>query len=822
MSIAQRNRTLLLATLLTAALFAGTLHADSLKGKVIDPDGKAVPGARVHLFDRKTGETRSTTGSSDGSYSFTGIPAGDYLIEGNGSDGALRGSRPVSVSGDQTQDLSLTVASTSTQVLVTASAVPLSIEEVAKAISAVDADELVRRNEFSLAEAIRTLPGIRVKTLEGPGSFTKIQTRGLRAQDTAVLIDGMRFHDAASIQNDATSFLGGMVLSDTERIEFLRGSGSSLYGSNALGGVLNITSRPGGGPLRGDFRVEGGGLGMVRSVGRASGGLFSDRLTFSGAGSHLYVTNGVRDGLPYRNNSGQGTAKFSITPRMSFTVREWYVSDYAVSTESPVRIAAAAPPVVGGRSQELRAIPLSIAELERYEQKQPYTVGDANYIPNTIDPDGRKYGSSSNNILLFQHELPSSTAYRVGYQSLDTRRTYLDGKQGVGPFEAFATPRSAFYGDVDTLQARIDQRAGQYNRITFGYEYERERYFSYDGDQAPLELLLKMPTGIGSGLPSNISNAILLKQRSHAFYAQDQIRLLQGRLHLTAGARAQTFDLRQPQFQGFTTTAYTNALSSIAVPTAYTGDGAVAYFISSSRTKLRSHVGNSFRAPSGYERFGGGFGSYYGDPRLAPERSVAVDGGIDQWLFGNKAQISGTWFYTNLQQTIGFVSSFAPGTDPFGRTFGGYANGGGGIARGLELSGSISPRTSTKIQASYTFVNSDMRAATSGIDYHRVLDLPPHVFTMTATQWLGTRTDITFDLAAHSDYVMTLGGSTSTRYKFNGPTKPDVVVTHRIPFGDDHKLEIYGKVENMLGQQPYEGGFIGPRAWFISGFRINY
>jgi len=798
--------------MLAAALFAGTLRAESLKGKIVDPDGKAVPGARVHLFDRKTGETRSTTGSSEGTYSFPGIPAGDYLIEGDGSGGTLSGSSAVSVSGDQIEDLKLAIVSTNTQVLVTASAVPLSIQEAGKAIDAIDADELVHRNEFSLAEAVRILPGIRVKTNEGPGSFTKIQTRGLRAQDTAILIDGMRFHDAASPQNDATGFLGSMVLSDTDRIEFVRGSGSSLYGSNALGGVLNVTSRSGGGPMHSDFRFEGGGLGLVRAVAGASGGVFSDKLTYSGAASHLYVTKGVREGLPYRNNSAQGMAKFSFTPGISLTVREWYDNDYLVSTETPRAL-----PSGGGTGQEVTAVPFSMDELKRYESRQSITGSNANYIPNTIDPDGRKYGSYSNNMVLFQHQVTSDTSYRVAYQSLDSRRMYLDGPQGRGPFELFATPRSSFYGDIDTLQARIDQKAGQFNRISFGYEYERERFFSYDGAQQPLKTLLDSLNGTSS----NISNAILLKQRSHAFYAQDQISLLQGQLQLTAAARAQTFNLQQPQFQGFTTTAYTTTLSSITVPTAYTGDGAIAYFIKGSHTKLRSHVGNSFRAPSGYERFGGGFGSYYGDPRLAPERSVAVDAGIDQWIFGNKAQVSGTWFYTNLQQTIRFANSFPAGTDPFGRTFGGYANGGGGIARGFELSGSVSPRTSTKIRAAYTYVNSDQRTPTSGTNYYRVLDLPVHVFTMTSTQWIGTRTDITFDLAASSDYFITLSGS-SNRFKFNGPVKPDVVVTHRIPFGDDHRLEIYGKVENMFGQRAYESGFIGPRAWFISGLRINY
>ena len=140
----------------------------------------------------------------------------------------------------------------------------------------------------------------------------------------------------------------------------------------------------------------------------------------------------------------------------------------------------------------------------------------------------------------------------------------------------------------------------------------------------------------------------------------------------------------------------------------------------------------------------------------------------------------------------------------------------------MELSGSVSPRTSTKIQAAYTYVNSDSRTPTNGTTYHSILDLSTDVFTLTATQWIGTRTDITFDLAAHSDYVNTLPGST-TRFKFNGPVKPDLSIRHRLAsFGDDHKLEIYGKIENMFGQRAYEDGFVGPRAWFTTGVKIHY
>jgi len=782
------------------------LLADDLTGKVLDPDGRAVPNASVRLYERNSGEVRVARASSDGTYSFRGISGGEYLLEGDASDSALNGSKQVTVSGNQTENLDLKVSSRSTEISVIANSTPLSVQATGKAVDVIDAKELALRNEITISESLRTLPGIRVQTLEGPGSFTEIKTRGLRAADTALLIDGMRFHDAASIQNDATSFYEDMTIVDTDRIEVLRGAASSLYGSNALGGVINVVSRSGGGPTRGSLRVEGGGLGMVRGVGGLSGGFINDRLTYSGAGSHLYVTKGVRDPLPYRNNSLQGTSKFSFTPKISVTGRAWYSSNYLNATESPTWTTG----MPSNPNGAVEAIALPISELEKFEKGQTYSAGNATFIPNGIDPDGRRKGSFLSGMALFQHQVSPNTSYRAGYQVVDTRRGFTDGPQGPGLFEPGPGDKSNLNGYIDTFQARLDQRAGRHNLISVGYEGEQEQYLGFDGGAY----------GVSA------SNQIDLKQRSHAIYIQDQFSLLDSRLQFTAAGRAQFFDLKQPYFQGTTTNPYESQIGTLDVPTAYTGDGAMAYFLEGIGTKFRAHVGNSFRAPSGYERFGGGFGSYYGDPRLAPERAVAFDTGIDQYLLDSRLELSGTFFYTNLQEIIRFASSFPAGTDPFNRTFGGYVNGGGGIARGVEVSGRFSPTAQTKLFASYTYSNSDSRRPTFGTTYFKVLDVSPHVVTVMATQWIARRTSVTFDMAAHSDYEMVLFGGafrgTSRLFRFNGPVKGDVMVNHSLPFGDDHTLEIYGKVENVFNQRPYEDGFIGPKAWFITGARVSF
>ena len=252
---------------IAAALAAALPHpaaADSLTGRIVDPQDRVVPQAQVRLFDRASGQVRETVSAPDGSYLFGDIPPGDYLLEGQGAAGSLSGAAVVRVDGSSSRDLALAVSGVTAEVLVTASSTPLLAREVAKALDVIVGQELALRNELSVAEALRTLPGIRVQSLGGPGSFTTVRTRGMRSYDTAVLIDGLRFRDAASPQNDATGFLSNLATVDTERIEVMRGSGSSLYGSNAMAGVINVTSRTGGGPARGDVLLEGGGLGLIR------------------------------------------------------------------------------------------------------------------------------------------------------------------------------------------------------------------------------------------------------------------------------------------------------------------------------------------------------------------------------------------------------------------------------------------------------------------------------------------------------------------------------------------------------------------------------
>ncbi len=140
----------------------------------------------------------------------------------------------------------------------------------------VGRDLIDARDQYSIPDALRTVPGLRIRQQGEPGTISSIRIRGLRNQDTSVLIDGMRMRDAAAPQGDASGILSGLAVTNISRIEVLRGSGSSLYGSNAIGGVVNLVTDEGGGPFHGEMLMEGGSLGTFRGRARLSGGAGKD------------------------------------------------------------------------------------------------------------------------------------------------------------------------------------------------------------------------------------------------------------------------------------------------------------------------------------------------------------------------------------------------------------------------------------------------------------------------------------------------------------------------------------------------------------------
>ena len=647
-----------------ATLTAEAVEPASISGTITDPQKALVPDTLVTLHDRSSGLRLRVTTDASGEFRFRLLRPGEYILEVESL-----GFAPLSLSGlqveagqDLVRDIALQLAVRREEVVVTASGRPQSVDEVSKALTVINSTDMQERGETSLAEALRPIPGLRIQQLGTPGAQTTIRTRGLRVENTSILIDGLRFRDAAAPQGDATSFVSHLLLADTHRVEVLRGSGSSLYGSHAIGGVVNMMSAEGGGRTRGSLLTEGGSLGRLHGRARLAGGFKQDRFTYSTGLAHRNISRGVDGDDASRNTTAQGRLNLNVSPTANLSARFYGGDTFLQLNRSP----SSAPGLTA--SGIVQARPLAPDLVELHQAGTPLSqleLGSATFIPTLNDPDARMATDFLSSAVLFNQQPTARTGYSLSYQNLRTDRIHHNGPGGPG-FQPLGTTRSDFGGRVQTVNARTHLQVGTNHFIDAGYEFENERFINRNIPVQPS--------------PDSLAD---VTQHTNAFHIQDQLRLLQGRLHLSAAFRVQMFSLQTPLLEPLDTAPY-QGFTFDAPPTAYTGDGSIAYFVARTGTKFRAHAGNGYRSPSLYERFGTYFSRFgysaYGDPRLRPDRAIAFDAGLDQALLGNRVQTSLTWFYTRIQENIvfDFSGGINPATDPFGR-FGGYRNSQGAL-----------------------------------------------------------------------------------------------------------------------------------------------
>jgi vitamin B12 transporter len=203
-------------------------------------------------------------------------------------------------------------------ITVTATRIPTPAANVPAGVSVITSQEIAQRGYVTLVDALTAVPGVTVVQSGGPGNQASVFIRGANSEDVLVLLDGVPVNDPSEA-NGAFNF-GEYTLSDVERIEIVRGPMSGLYGANAIGGVINITTRRGEGAPRVSIEAAGGlparGQGSISVSGKtgaydyALNGALDQESGFDDTARRLTVYDGVRD--PYR--SLLGSANFGYTP----------------------------------------------------------------------------------------------------------------------------------------------------------------------------------------------------------------------------------------------------------------------------------------------------------------------------------------------------------------------------------------------------------------------------------------------------------------------------------------------------------------------------
>jgi len=154
--------------------------------------------------------------------------------------------------------------------VVTATRVQSSVENIPAGVTVIDRKTIDERGYVSLVDALSAVPGVRVAQSGGPGSQASVFIRGTNSNHVLVLIDGVPVNDPAD-PGGAFNF-GVDTLADVERIEIVRGPMSSLYGSGAIGGVINVITRHGKSAPHGHLTLAGGSPRSGLAQGDVSGG----------------------------------------------------------------------------------------------------------------------------------------------------------------------------------------------------------------------------------------------------------------------------------------------------------------------------------------------------------------------------------------------------------------------------------------------------------------------------------------------------------------------------------------------------------------------
>jgi iron complex outermembrane receptor protein/vitamin B12 transporter len=321
---------LVASTLSLAAPVSAQQTSGSIAGTIIDPLGARIAGAAVKLL-RDGQVVKETQSDTRGNFSFDAVPEGRYRIQACFEGFQVRTTHQMflAAAARTTLEVSLPLGPLETDVTVTAAANEVLPSQIGAPVTVLDAKTLEVIGKSDVLEALRLVPGSSLVQTGGRGGTTSVFIRGGNSNFNKMLIDGIPANDIG----------GGIDLSPfattgVERIEVLRESNSVIAGTDALAGVISITSR------RGQTRtpeatlsLDSGNLDMNRES--ASVGGVVQRFDYFSEFSHLGTDNNLPDNR-YRNKTyaGRFGAAVGHNTDLSGTVRwidKYYESPNGVS-----------------------------------------------------------------------------------------------------------------------------------------------------------------------------------------------------------------------------------------------------------------------------------------------------------------------------------------------------------------------------------------------------------------------------------------------------------------------------------------------------------
>lgn len=657
------RRTAILLSLMLWPIGATAAEQQALlTGATLDPLGARVPGATVTLVaeGREAGET---TTDADGVYRFEGLGAGRYQVVAAAPGFEAFTSEPVYLGGGARQVLNVTlqVGPLRQAVVVTAAAAEVPQAQTGAPVTVIDAVTLDALKKADVLEALRLVPGAHVVQNGARGATTSVFIRGGAANFNKVLVDGVPVNDIGGAFDFAQ-----MSTTGVDRVEVLRHTNSVMYGSDALAGVIAMTTRRGRtrvpevtysadrGPL-GTFATEAG-------IGGAAG-----RVDYYSTYSWFQTDNDVPNNA-YRNGTYAGRFGVALggSTDLSGTVRR---ADARFDSPNAVRLYGMSDDSSQDADLTYAGVTAQSQMTDRWQATVRFGAADQTmrYVNRT--PTGEPF---LGNYLGRPVTVRGANGYRAtGRAILDYFGTY------PSRFER-RTSRLALGGDT-TYQLTATWA------LSVGGRYEREQ--GYD-DPA------------GDPIATRHNGGAFVEVRGAAM----------NRHHVSAGLgvehNAAFGDAITPRV----------SLASYLRRRSARGIG---------ETKVVLNAGTGIKAPSVSQEQSSLHALVRGTPAgagvepIGPERSRSVDIGVEQALSDGRLRARVAFFRNTFTDLIEFLSKTTlpragvPRDVANATSFGAYINSQSYRARGVETTVEAAVVRDLQVTASYTYLDAEVTEAFS-------------------------------------------------------------------------------------------------------------
>ena len=295
----------------------------ALSGVARDASGAAIPRATIVVRQQAAGLDRVVRSAADGRFTIEQAPPGAYLVTVS-APGFERVARAMQLPATEPAVFTLAPAPIVEQLTVTSASRQQELRESLN--TRVDVITRSRIDETggheTVGEILRELPGVVTRRGSETAGAAGEQIQGVDSRQVLVLIDGQPLVGARGIKRGGVLNLDRQSTARLERIEVVKGAASALYGSEAIGGVINLITRESSRPFEAGVALSGGSFGVVNA--RVDGGFRRDRTSgiFS-VERHQHngfdLTPGTFDttGAPYRRYDALGKLQRQFTPSLA-------------------------------------------------------------------------------------------------------------------------------------------------------------------------------------------------------------------------------------------------------------------------------------------------------------------------------------------------------------------------------------------------------------------------------------------------------------------------------------------------------------------------